>query len=138
MRDSLFVAGLPGKRCLLDEPSVLKTAAILRENLVCDGLLSISSRAVQSIAFDKNAATNWKVSWHQDVMFPFAVPTHSPEFDLPSRKDGVDYARPPRWVLEEMVAVRLHFDDCDHSNGPLKVSPGSHVDGILSSDRILT
>jgi hypothetical protein len=123
---------------LLDQPSILKTAAILRENLVRDGLLSRSSRAVQAIVFDKNAATNWRVSWHQDVMFPFAAPTHSPEFDLPSRKDGVHYARPPRWVLEELVVGRLHFDDCDHSNGPLQVSPASHVDGILPSTRILT
>ena len=30
----------------------------------------------------------------------------------------------------------LHLDDCDESNGPLRVIPGSHGQGILSSEQI--
>jgi len=35
-----------------------------------------------------------------------------------------------------MLAVRLHLDDCDESNAPLRVIPGSHLLGRLSADRI--
>lgn len=34
------------------------------------------------------------------------------------------------------VAIRLHLDDCDETNGPLRISPGSHKEGILKSTEI--
>jgi ectoine hydroxylase-related dioxygenase (phytanoyl-CoA dioxygenase family) len=37
-------------------------------------------------------------------------------------------------VLESIVAVRLHLDDCNERNGALRVVPGSHRLGRLSSD----
>ncbi|HRE84183.1 MAG TPA: phytanoyl-CoA dioxygenase family protein [Opitutaceae bacterium] len=136
LRDRVFVAGEVGKRCLLDEPIVRQVAIELRQVLEADGHLSRDSRAIQAIAFDKTPDANWKVTWHQDVMFPFAQMVTRSGFDLSSRKEGVDYARPPASILEEMLAVRLHLDDCDDSNGPLRVSPGSHRYGILRSAEI--
>jgi ectoine hydroxylase-related dioxygenase (phytanoyl-CoA dioxygenase family) len=35
-----------------------------------------------------------------------------------------------------MLTVRLHLDDADESNGALRVLPGSHRFGRLSSERI--
>jgi ectoine hydroxylase-related dioxygenase (phytanoyl-CoA dioxygenase family) len=35
-----------------------------------------------------------------------------------------------------MLAVRLHFDDADEANGALRVLPGSHNFGRLSSEQI--
>ena len=37
-----------------------------------------------------------------------------------------------------MVALRVHLDECDNSNGPLRVIPGSHLLGKLSDDDIET
>ena len=71
-------------------------------------------------------------------MFPFAAPVRTPGFDLASVKGGNDYARPPVPVLENLLAVRLHLDDCDETNGPLRVSPGSHRHGIIPSDTAAT
>jgi len=136
LRDRVFVAGEAGKRCLLDEPIVREVAMELRQVLEAVGHLSRDSKAIQAIAFDKTPDANWKVTWHQDVMFPFAQAVTRSGFDLPSRKEGIDYARPPASILEEMLAVRLHLDDCDDSNGPLRVSPGSHRHGILRSAEI--
>jgi ectoine hydroxylase-related dioxygenase (phytanoyl-CoA dioxygenase family) len=133
---ALFEEGRPGVRCLLDDPSVRDIVAKLRDRLCSIGVLSSAARAIQAITFDKTPLSNWKVTWHQDLMFPFARPVTSAGFDLPSKKKGVDYARPPRQVLEEMLAVRLHLDDCDETNGPLRVSPKSHRHGILRSTEI--
>lgn len=136
LRDTLFQSGSAGTRCLLDEPLVRDTAIQLRRELVNSGHLPSHSVAIQAIAFDKTPATNWKVTWHQDLMFPFAAPVTTPGFDLPSKKTGIDYARPPVERLEQLLAVRLHLDRCDETNGPLRVAAGSHRLGILPVDKI--
>jgi len=136
LRTSVFSSTEVGVRCLLDVPIVQEAATVLKWSLVSSEILPDRAVAIQAIAFDKTESKNWKVTWHQDVMFPFARPVRSCGFDLPSRKDGVDYARPPRSTLEQLLAVRLHLDDCDASNGPLRVSPRSHRLGILRSAEV--
>lgn len=136
LRADAFSKKGAGQRCLLDNPSVRQTAIALRQELTRVGILSSGAVAIQAIAFDKNPATNWKVAWHQDLMFPFAQRVKTSGYDLPSIKDGIDYARPPQEVLEELLAVRLHLDDCDSTNGPLRVMSGSHRNGILKSGDI--
>ncbi len=132
-RGALFRAGAAGTRCLLDEPIVQQIAGTVRATLIQAGRLPAAAVAIQAIAFDKTPDANWKVTWHQDVMFPFARPVETLGFDLATRKEGVDYARPPLFVLEALLAVRLHLDDCDETNGPLRVSPGTHQCGIIRS-----
>jgi hypothetical protein len=136
LRDSIFAADAAGTRCLLDHPLVAETARILLRKLAAGFLVSADSVAIQAIAFDKTATTNWKVAWHQDLMFPFARRVTTPGFELPSKKDGVDYAHPPREVLENLLAVRLHIDDCGEFNGPLRISPGTHRNGIIRPSEI--
>ncbi|RYD23017.1 MAG: phytanoyl-CoA dioxygenase [Verrucomicrobiaceae bacterium] len=130
LRGGLFAETSAGERCLLDHPAVRDTACLLKEQLVKSGHLSAGAVAIQAIAFDKTAATNWKVAWHQDLMFPFAQRVSSPGFELPCIKQEVHYARPPADVLAGLLAVRLHLDDCDATNGPLRISPGTHRSGI--------
>ena len=43
----------------------------------------------------------------------------------------------PDELLDQMIAVRLHIDDCTADNGPLRVIPGSHRAGTMSSERIV-
>lgn len=136
LRGSLFHPDRAGTRCLLDHPLVQETAIQLRTLLVAQGLLDADSIAIQAIAFDKTPSTNWKVAWHQDLMFPFARPVSSPGYTLPCEKDGVPFARPPAHVLAALTAVRLSLDPCDPDNGPLRVSPGTHNEGIIPADQI--
>lgn len=133
LRESVFLENAAGARCLLDVPLVRATAVRLKLELTGAGVLPSGAVAIQAIAFDKTPGTNWKVAWHQDLMFPFARPVESGGYELPSCKGGVDYARPPLHVLEELLAVRLHLDDCDATNGPLRVCPGSHRHGVIPS-----
>jgi ectoine hydroxylase-related dioxygenase (phytanoyl-CoA dioxygenase family) len=67
-------------------------------------------------AFDKSAGSNWFVPWHQD-----------------RAADGQDR---PVAALEQMVALRIHLDDCTEDNGPLDVLPGSHRHGRLNAAAI--
>ena len=131
LRQRLFASEEVGTRGLLDEPAVRQVALSLKEELVGAGYLTAGAVAIQAIAFNKTAGTNWKVAWHQDLMFPLAWPVSDPDYALPCRKDGVDFARPPRAVLEALLAVRLHLDGCDEANGPPRVVPGSHLAGVI-------
>jgi hypothetical protein len=44
--------------------------------------------------------------------------------------------QPPAGILEQMLTVRVHLDDCNPANGPLRVLPGSHQEGRLSDAAI--
>lgn len=92
---------------------------------------------VRGILFDKTPEANWKVRWHQDCAVPLREKIETPGFSGWSVKDGVVHAEAPAYVLEQMVAIRIHLDDCGASNGPLRVLPGTHRDGVLSRERII-
>jgi len=109
---------------------------MIRDHLADLGILDRRSVAIQAIAFDKTPETNWKVSWHQDVMFPFARAVSTPGYTLACEKDGIHYARPPVAVLEQLTAVRLSLDPCNPENGPLRVAPGTHKHGIIPTGEI--
>ena len=135
LRDTVFARGIAGTRCLLDLPLVTSIAHRLKEELIAAGTLPGTAVAIQAIAFDKTPHTNWKVAWHQDLMFPLASPATASGYELPVKKAGIDYARPPLPVLEALLAVRLHLDPCGPANGPLKVCAGSHRHGLIDSRR---
>lgn len=92
--------------------------------------------AVRATLFDKSPEANWKVPWHQDTAIAVADHIETPGFFGWSVKDGVPHVHPPAEILEEMVAVRVHLDDCGLENGPLRVLPGSHCSGRLESEQI--
>lgn len=92
--------------------------------------------AVRGILFDKTPGSNWKVGWHQDLSIAVQNRIEVSGFGPWSEKAGVMHVQPPREVLEAMLTVRLHLDECDETNGPLRVVPASHQDGKLAPDAI--
>ena len=98
--------------------------------------------AVQCTYFEKSAARNWLVPLHQDLSIPVAGTPVAGKLDSDelrgwSRKDGGWFVQPPARVLEQLVAVRLHLDDCGTADGPLRVVPGTHREGIIAPRRAL-
>jgi len=91
---------------------------------------------VRAIFFDKNPEANWRVPWHQDLAIAVAGRNETPGFTGWSIKDDALHVHPPREILEGMLTLRLHLDDCDASNGALKVISGSHRHGKLGPDHI--
>lgn len=91
---------------------------------------------VRALFFDKTPDANWSVAWHQDLSIAVAERIETPGFEAWSVKEGVVHVQPPCEVLENMVTVRLHLDDCTADNGPLKVIPGSHLKGKLRTSQI--
>ncbi|QOV92377.1 phytanoyl-CoA dioxygenase family protein [Humisphaera borealis] len=91
---------------------------------------------VRAILFDKTPESNWKVPWHQDLSIAVRERMDVPGFGPWSVKAGVVHVQPPVRLLESMLTLRLHLDDCQASNGPLRVLPGSHRHGTLSPEQI--
>jgi ectoine hydroxylase-related dioxygenase (phytanoyl-CoA dioxygenase family) len=53
-----------------------------------------------------------------------------------SVKEGVICAHAPASALEQVLAVRVHLDGSTSENGPLRVLPGTHNQGVLTDDAI--
>jgi hypothetical protein len=86
---------------------------------------------VRALLFDKTPEANWSVGWHQDTTIAVRERLEVEGFHGWSIKEGVLHAQAPAGILEQMVAIRLHLDDCPEDNGALRVLPGSHRDGKL-------
>jgi len=91
--------------------------------------LPAHARAVQCTYFEKSAANNWLVPIHQDLSIPVSSRVDHPALSGWSEKEGAVFVQPPDGILEQMLAVRVHVDDCSFEDGPLRVVPGSHEFG---------
>jgi ectoine hydroxylase-related dioxygenase (phytanoyl-CoA dioxygenase family) len=91
---------------------------------------------VRAIFFDKNPDANWLVPWHQDLAVAVAARVDASGFTGWSIKDGVPHVHPPPEILEGMITLRLHLDDCGGENGALKIIAGSHRLGKLDAVEI--
>lgn len=123
--------GSAGDRDLLRERWCGELAARLRRRLVAAGALAADAVAVQCTLFRKSAGRNWKVALHQDLSIPVAARVEDARLSAWSRKQGRDFVQAPVELLERLLAVRLHLDDCGAHDGPLRVVAGSHRCGRL-------
>lgn len=98
--------------------------------------LGPGARPVREILFDKTAARNWALGWHQDRTIVVTKRIDADGFGPWTIKAGLIQVEPPFAILEHMVAVRVHLDAVDESNAPLRVVPGSHKLGRLREAEI--
>jgi hypothetical protein len=127
-----------GTRELLPQPWCTALAIRLREHPALKPLIPAGHVAVQCTGFDKSAEQNWLVPIHQDLSIPVAERVDTLPLTGWSEKEGRLYVQPPREVLEDLIAVRLHLDDCGPTEGPLRVVPGSHRQGRTSQAEMLS
>ncbi|MGB6476402.1 MAG: phytanoyl-CoA dioxygenase family protein [Candidatus Sulfotelmatobacter sp.] len=125
-----------GERNLLDVPAVRRLAGSSFVRGLVEQVLGSGCFAVRGILFNKTEEANWKVTWHQDCVIAVAARTEIPGWGPWSIKAGVHHVRPASDVMSRMLAVRIHLDDCNADNGPLRVVPGSHKHGFLSDRQI--
>jgi hypothetical protein len=120
------------RNLLRDSETVAVLANSVPIKALADTALEADALPVRALLFDKAPTANWKVPWHQDTAIAVAERAEAPGFVGWSVKDGVTHVHPPVEILERMVALRIHLDDCGLDNGPLRVLPGSHCHGKLN------
>ena len=126
--------GARGLFQLVPEIRALASHAAVRATAVA--ALGPDCFPVRALLFDKTPATNRKVAWHQDLTIAVRARREVDGYGPWSVKAGVPHVQPPIPVLERMVAVRVHLDDCGADNGPVRVLPGSHRAGRIRAAEI--
>ena len=120
-----------GARDLLEESWCVDLALRLLADTCLASAIPHGHVPVQCTSFEKSLERNWLVAMHQDVAIPVATRIDHPGLRGWSNKGGTWFVQPPVCVLEQLVAVRLHIDDCGIDDGPLTVVAGSHRAGRL-------
>jgi ectoine hydroxylase-related dioxygenase (phytanoyl-CoA dioxygenase family) len=121
-----------GSRNLLHDAGCAELAVYLKHFVAIAEHLPAAPVAVQCTLFDKSPTRNWLVALHQDLSIPVRERIAHPDYAGWSEKEGVLFVRPSLSVLESLVAVRIHLDECGPGAGPLRAVPGSHRHGRLS------
>jgi ectoine hydroxylase-related dioxygenase (phytanoyl-CoA dioxygenase family) len=121
------VLRVPSVQALANHPTLMNLAATF-----------VGDRPIpfRATLFDKSAASNWLVTWHQDTVLPLRRRVDHAGWGPWSVKSGVLHAIAPAAALAAVVALRVHLDDSTETNGPLRVLPGTHTGGVLTHDEI--
>jgi ectoine hydroxylase-related dioxygenase (phytanoyl-CoA dioxygenase family) len=125
-----------GARHILSVPAVSKVAEDLRLLSIAREVLGQAAIPFRATLFDKSPSSNWLVAWHQDTALPLVKRIEEPGWGPWSIKEGVNYAHAPREALEQVLALRVHLDDSESANGPLRVIPDTHCCHVLSDSEI--
>jgi ectoine hydroxylase-related dioxygenase (phytanoyl-CoA dioxygenase family) len=88
----------------------------------------------KSIYFDKPAASNWYVAYHQDLTISVDKKIDKEGFGSWTIKHNQFGVQPPLEFLEQNFTIRIHLDDTDENNGALKIIPASHSKGVWRND----
>lgn len=121
----------PGNRRLLDQTWCLELSEHIRRDARASTLLPADAYPAQCTLFAKTPTQNWLVALHQDLTIPVEKKIATSACTGWSEKQGNVFVQPPLAILEELIAVRVHLDDCDVDNGALRVVPGTHRLGKL-------
>jgi ectoine hydroxylase-related dioxygenase (phytanoyl-CoA dioxygenase family) len=128
--------GRAGIRHVLRHPTVKVVAQNPRLVEMAQAILGNSAFPFRASMFDRIPDSNWLINWHQDTALPLQEKIETPGWGPWWIKEGVTYAQAPAGALEQVLALRLHLDDCGEENGPLRVIPGTHGIGVLTDEEI--
>jgi hypothetical protein len=120
--------GVSGLGCLLDRDGVIGAVAAIH--------LGRAAQPVRALLFDKSAASNWSLGWHQDRTIAVVERREVEGFGPWTVKAGMVHVEPPPALHAMMVTLRVHLDRADEANAPLLVAPGSHRLGRISQPDI--
>jgi ectoine hydroxylase-related dioxygenase (phytanoyl-CoA dioxygenase family) len=120
-----------GTQNLIEHSWCVDLAKLIREHQMIAPFLSVATVAVQCTLFEKSQNQNWLVPVHQDLSIAVRERVAHPALTGWSDKEGSIFVQPPDSVLQEIVAIRFHIDECGLNDGPLRVVAGSHKAGRL-------
>jgi ectoine hydroxylase-related dioxygenase (phytanoyl-CoA dioxygenase family) len=125
-----------GIRHMLGNPIVAELASDQRLLGIAQQVLGEDAFPFRATLFDKSPDSNWLITWHQDTALPLREKHEASGWGPWSVKEGITYAHAPASSLEKIVALRLHLDDSTNENGPLRIIPCSHRQGVLSDAEV--
>jgi ectoine hydroxylase-related dioxygenase (phytanoyl-CoA dioxygenase family) len=125
-----------GIRHAMRHPAIARLAREPRLQELAREILGAEALPFRATLFDKSPRANWLVVWHQDTALPLRNQRDVLGWGPWSVKEGIIYAHAPASALRQVVALRIHLDHCIVNNGPLRVLPGTHTEGVLTDEAI--
>lgn len=126
-----------GNRNLLRENWCASLIPYLKNLSPLDSLIPSGFVAIQCTYFEKSTTTNWLVPIHQDLSIPVKQRIEHSDLNGWSIKDSEQYVQAPIEFTEQMIAVRIHLEDCTEEDGPVVVLPRTHRLGKISNREAL-
>jgi hypothetical protein len=128
----------PGKRLIADD---LESITDLLEPVGAIGRAAVRFGGagmfpVRALLLEKAPSTNWRLAWHQDRVIAVEERAEAPGFDRWTVKDGQIHVQPPQAIMDKLVTIRVHADDVDLNNAPLRILRGTHRLGRLSEQDV--
>ncbi len=134
------VEDLPADRAGIRLYGITQLCALLQASGVIGRIaasaLGSNCRPVRAILFDKTAATNWGLQWHQDRTIVVKEKIEVEGFGPWTVKQGLLHVEPPFELLAGMATLRIHLDPVPETNAPLLVAPGSHKLGRIPVNEV--
>ena len=100
---------------------------------VVGAAVGASARPIRAIAFNKTGNANWFVPWHQDRTIAARRRDDRAPVSHWTVKQGVPHCEAPVALLSRMLTLRWHLDLVGPEDGALRVLPGSHIKGRLTT-----
>jgi Phytanoyl-CoA dioxygenase (PhyH) len=125
-----------GARHVLRHPDVSALASHTSLLTIARRFIGATAIPFRATLFVKTAASNWLVGWHQDTALPMRRKVDHSLWGPWTMKCGVLHAIAPASALATVVALRIQLDDSTATNGPLRVLPDTHSNGVLTQDEI--
>lgn len=124
-----------GDRDLLSHPTVLQ---LVRHRQIGEFLWSLTGREVVAVSarLDESSGVPAPPEWHQDRRVTVRERMEVRGYAAWTARVGIWHVEPPSSVLDQMVIVRIHLDDCPQGSAAFQVIPGSHRGGKLSPQAI--
>jgi hypothetical protein len=122
---------------LVARPQLRLLVSELMLDRIAEDAMGCAAFPIDAVFFDKRSDANWAVPAHQDVVVPVPFSAHLAGVRTLRHRHGLTYGEPAHHVLQELVALRVHFDDAGPENGGLSIMHGSHSLGRLSGAEIL-
>jgi ectoine hydroxylase-related dioxygenase (phytanoyl-CoA dioxygenase family) len=129
--------GRAGTRHLLSNTAVATLARDSRLLAIAQANLGGPAIPFRATLLSKSADSNWLIAWHQDTALPLESRFEDSEWGPWTQKAGISYAHAPTWALSSILALRVHLDESNDRNGPLRAVPGSAAVGVMADDRVL-
>jgi ectoine hydroxylase-related dioxygenase (phytanoyl-CoA dioxygenase family) len=126
-----------GARHLMRDPVIARLANDPKVKKLATEVLGENAFPFRATLFDKSSGANWLVAWHQDTALPLRERPQASGWASCSVKEGAFYGHAPASALEQVLALRMALDDSTTHNGPLRVLPGTHCQGVLSDEQRL-
>lgn len=121
-----------------DSHNLLKSLEAVNSFANDEKLLAIAKNIIgnnavpfYAIILDKTRNSNWGLDWHQDLKVAVKERVDITGYNNWSLESGIWHVVPPVGILEQLLAIRIHLDDCNETNGAVWAIPGSHGLGII-------